>query len=362
MRTPAGPDLHGLTARRICVIKPSALGDVIQTLPILGPLRARFPEATVSWVINKGLAGLIDGHPGIDELIPFNRGGRLREWGQLLRRLRGGRFDLVLDLQGLLRTGVMTWATGAAVRVGLQTAREGSARACTHIVDGTSRGVPARSRAWRALEALGAPTDLAPSTAVPLQPADRAWAAGKLKALPGPRLAVCPGARWETKRWPATKFADLALKAHEEFGAAVVVLGSPDERHLCIDVEERLRRSMPEAFVMNLGGGTTLRQLAAIIEACTWAVTNDSGPLHLADAVGTPAVGLFTCTSPWLSGPAPERHELLSTRATCAAGYHKTCPLKGAMKHHCHAELEVDRAVLALRRLARRSRRATEAA
>jgi len=346
----------GLAPRRICIIKPSALGDIVQALPVLGPLRKRFPDATVSWVINKGLAGLIEGHEVIDEVIPFDRRGGLRSWWNLLRTLRASRFDLVLDLQGLFRTAVMTRATGAPVRIGLQTAREGSARSCTAILDGTGKDVPARQRYWRIAGELGV---TAPSfAAIPITPADRAFAAAKLRSLPRPLLAVCPGARWETKRWPAEKFAALAAKAYREVGAAAVILGAADERPLCVDVEERLRESMPAGAVRNLAGGTTLRQLAAVLEACSWAATNDSGPMHLADAVGTPVLGVFTCTSPWLSGPSFDRHELLSTRSGCAAGYHKTCPLAGAKRHACHAELDVDRVWAGFLRLARKARRA----
>lgn len=367
---PMSSAFAGLAPRRICVIKPSALGDIVQALPVLGPLRERFPDATVSWVINKGLTGLIEGHSRIEEVIPFDRRGGLASWWGLLRGLQARRFDLVLDLQGLFRTAVMTAATGAATRVGLQTAREGSANTCTAILEGTGKDVPARQRYWRIASELAGverrelrverkvrPAAL-PSAEIPITAADRLFAAEKLKSLPRPLLAVCPGAKWETKRWPAAKFAALAAKVHREYGAAAVILGAPDERPLCLDVEERLRESVPAGAVLNLVGGTTPRQLAAVLEASTWAATNDSGPMHLADAVGTPVVGVFTCTSPWLSGPPMERHELLSTRTECAAGYHKTCPLKGAARHTCHAELDVDRAWAGFVRLAAKARRA----
>lgn len=351
----------GLDSRRICVIKPSALGDVVQALPVLGPLRERFPSASISWVINRGLAGLIDGHRQIDEVIAFDRRGGLRSWWDLLGTLRSKRFDLVLDLQGLFRTGVMTQATGAPVRIGLQTSREGAHRACTATLDGTGRDVPARLRYWRIVDELfrdGTRVAAADSEIVPIAPADRAFAAARLQALPKPLLAVCPGARWKTKRWPTVKFAALAARAHREFGAAAVILGSPDELQLCSETEKHLRNLMPAAAILNLTGTTKLSQLAAVLEACTWAATNDSGPMHLADAVGTPVLGLFTCTSPWLSGPPLDRHELLSTRMSCAAGYHKSCPLSGVQHQACLAELDVDRAWAGLVRLAVKTRRA----
>ena len=123
----------------------------MQTLPLLGVLRRRFPTATVSWVVRRDLADLITGHPDLTEVIPFNRDGTWSESWQLLGLLKRRRFDLVFDLQGLFRTGVMTFATGAALRVGLETGRKGANLACNCIVPDTGRNVPAalaRYRAW----------------------------------------------------------------------------------------------------------------------------------------------------------------------------------------------------------------------
>ena len=109
--------LHDLDTRRICLIKPSALGDVVQTMPLLGMLRQRFPAATVSWVIRRDLADLLAGHADLTEIIPFHRKGSWREWRQLLTTLGNRRFDLVFDLQAI-STAVMTFAT--LLRVGLE--------------------------------------------------------------------------------------------------------------------------------------------------------------------------------------------------------------------------------------------------
>src|SRR5262245_16858641 len=118
-------------ARRIVLIKPSALGDVVHALPVLTALRRRFPAAHLAWVVNRTYEPLLRGHPDLDETIPFER-GRRGVWSALkynagfLAGLRRRRFDLVVDLQGLFRSGLMTLATGAARRVGLASAREGA--------------------------------------------------------------------------------------------------------------------------------------------------------------------------------------------------------------------------------------------
>ena len=115
----AAEKLSSLEPKRICLIKPSALGDVVQTLPLLPVLKECYPDATISWVINKNFADLLTGHPLIDELLIFDRRGSWSSWWELLKSLRARKFDLVFDLQGLFRTGVMTAATRAPIRVGL---------------------------------------------------------------------------------------------------------------------------------------------------------------------------------------------------------------------------------------------------
>ena len=181
-------DLTTLDAPRVCLIKPSALGDIVQTLPLLPVLKERFPNAAISWVVGSQFAELLAGHPLLDEVIPFERRGGARRFLSLLGTLRKRRFDLVFDLQGLLRTGVMTWATGAPVRVGLETAREGADWACHFSLPDTSRHVPAHLRNWRVAEALGM-GDRRRETIIPLSAQDRAWARGQLAGL-SPRVLV----------------------------------------------------------------------------------------------------------------------------------------------------------------------------
>jgi len=332
--------LLDIDANRICLIKPSALGDIVQTLPLLGILRRRFPTASVSWVVRRDLADLITGHPDLTEVIPFHRDGNWRDWRQLLGLLRRRRFDLVFDLQGLFRTGVMTFVTGAGVRVGLQTAREGANLACNCVIPDSGRDVPAHLRYWRVAEVLGRERD--PRTAIiSATEADSKWLADQLRYLPRPIMAIHPGAGWVTKRWPVEKFAAIARR----FAGSVVVVGGSSER-LSGSQIIRATADSPKP-VLNLAGQTTLKQLAVLLKKVDLLVTNDSGPMHLAAAVETPVVGIFTCTNPVVSGPAMngtagEQHELVSTGLACAAGYHKVCPHRGAAHLACLAEVSVE--------------------
>lgn len=334
--------LSQIDARRIAIIKPSALGDVVQSLPLLPVLRERFRNAHISWVVNSGIANLLELHPDLDSIVRFERQGSARSWMKLLRELRRGDYDLVFDLQGLLRTAAMTLATRAPVRVGFETAREGAHLACHLTIPDTNRYVPVHVRFERLYEALGV-GHLKPQPRVAVTSEELAWARGRVASLGSPTLAVHPGARWITKRWPAERFAAVACKAMRRFGFSTMILGSADESSICNQVEAIVRRFNPNGSIANLAGKTTLKQLASLLASVNVVLTNDSGPMHLAAAMGTPVVGLFTCTSPIRSGPPGREHQCVSTNLSCAASYRKRCPYRGRKHLACMEELDIDR-------------------
>jgi heptosyltransferase I len=329
--------LRSLVPRRICIIKPSALGDVVQSLPLVPALRRRFPDAAIDWVVNRELTPLLDGHPGLAEVIPFDRRGSWKNFARLLSDLRKREYDVVFDLQGLLRSAAMTLATGAKLRIGMQTAREGSGWACHCTPPGTGWQIPAHERISNL--AKGLELEMRPlESGLHIPPAARSWAVTRLQALPRPILAVHAGAGWETKRWPADKFAEVARR----FAGSVVTVGSRSEAPLAapiIAAASSAGRHPP----LDLAGATSLPQLAALLEQVDLVLSNDSGPMHLAAAAGTPVVGVFTCTSPILSGPAGVEHQLVATSVACAASYCKRCPNRGPRHLACFEELSADR-------------------
>ncbi len=333
------PPLDTIDARRICIIKPSALGDVVQTLPVLTAVRERFPRAHIAWVVNRSYAELLAGHPHLDEVIAVDR-VRARPWswsfwrsvGELHETLRDGRFDLVLDIQGLLRSGLMTWATAAARRVGLGDSREGSRLFYTDVVGVPEQITAAVDRYWEIAQALGA-SDRVKQFLVHTTDADREWAERQVKPLAGLRVAVNPGARWATKRWPVEHFAEIAGRLRRESGAGLVIVGGPED----VSAANQLAESLGDDCV-NLAGKTTLKQLAAVLARVHFMVTNDSGPMHLAAALGTPVAALFTCTSPARARPHGDGHLVLSTNVWCAASYLKKCS-----RMACMDELTPDR-------------------
>jgi lipopolysaccharide heptosyltransferase II len=342
--------LDRLEVRRICVIKPSALGDVVQSLPLLPVLRERFPQARLAWVVNLEFSELLSGHPHLDDLLLFHRRGTARQYLHLLHELREAQFDLVFDLQGLMRSGVMAAATRAPLRVGLETSREGSGLACHLTIPNTGKMMSAFQRYWRIAEELGL-GDRPPQTIVQTSDNDRAWAAAELRRLSGPILAIHPGARWMTKRWPVEKFAVVANKAMRQLGFSVVILGSKGEMPVAQELQTLLQGFVPRRTVLNLTGQTTLKQLAAMLSSVDVVLTNDSGPMHLAAGLGTSVLGIFTCTNPTISGPPGWQHELVSTEVACAASYKKQCPHSGRSHLCCMEELSTERVCAALVRL-----------
>ena len=319
-------ELAGIDAQRICLIKPSALGDVVQALPVLSALRDRFESAHIAWVVERSYANLLAGHPHLDEIIDFDRrrtGHGAKPWSASLRgfahRLRAKQFDLVCDLQGLLRSGLMARATGAKWRIGMSDSREGARCCYTHRVLVPPEIESAVERYWVVARALGAGTG-PKQFVVPIDNADRQWAADQLNPLTGLRVAMHPGARWMTKRWPAEHFANIARRLDREFAANCILLGSPAEQYIAGEITGAVARRC-----INLVGQTSLKQLAAVLSLVDLMVTNDSGPMHLAAALGVPVVALYTCTSPRRAAPFGTGHTVIPTTIWCAASYLKQC-------------------------------------
>ncbi len=338
-RTKGRTPLADVDARRICLIKPSALGDVVQALPVLSALRGRFPEAHIAWVVNRSYAGLLADHPHLDEIIAFDRGAggmwsraARRGFAELNASLRERRFDLVVDLQGLLRSGLMARATGAARRVGMSDAREGARFCYTDVVPMPATPTSAVERYWLVAAALGA-GDGGKQFVIGLGAPDHDWAARAVGRSSGLRVAIHPGARWATKRWPAAHFAELARRIGREFGATFILVGGPEETATAAELDSSLA-----SRTINLVGKTSLKQLAAVLGDVHLVITNDSGPMHLAAALGTPVVGIFTCTSPDRARPFGPGHLLVSPNIWCAASYLKCCS-----RMDCMAELTADR-------------------
>jgi len=319
-------DLRHVCPERVLIVKPSSLGDVVHALPTLAALKDHWPAARFSWLVNRGLRGLIDANPSLDEVIPFDRGAiglhprGMRAIRDVIGELRSRRFDLAIDLQGLLRSGLLTAATGAPIRVGLATAREGGTRFYTHQIGPPAHSEHAVDRLLEVARSFGADVSN-PRFEMPISFSDRQWARERLQRSARPLLVVNVGARWLTKRWPPESFAQVARRAIDELGAGVVAVGATEDQPLV----QAVRDAMGGRTLLDLAGQTTLPQIAAIAAESDLFLSNDTGPLHLAAAAGAAVVGVYTCTRPEWTGPYGPNAVVCKSEVRCAGSCVKTC-------------------------------------
>lgn len=326
--------------QRIVLIKPSALGDIMHSLPVLHALRRRFPHAHLAWIVNRIYEPVLRGHPDLDAVVSFDRGA-LRQglcsgavaFADFLRRLRLHRFDLAIDLQGLFRTGLMTLATGARHRVGLASAREGATWFYNQRIDDRTGVQHAVDRYARVAESLGAYVREKKFT-LPVDVEAKAWARRLLGNCPRPWIAVGVGARWLTKRWPPEHFASLTRRALDQFGGTALFVGAPDEAELA----QQAAAALVLGPVCQLTGKTNLPQLIAILDAADVMLANDTGPLHVAVALGRPVVAPYTCTLVERTGPYGQTKRAVETAVWCRGSCVRSCE-----RMECMAELTPDR-------------------
>jgi len=332
--------LHEYEAHRIALIKPSALGDIVHSLPVLTALRQRYPKAHITWIVNRAYQPLLENHPHLDALLAFERKALHKGWRQglksfasFVRQLRKNDFDLVVDLQGLMRTGLMCAATGARRRVGLSSAREGARWAYSDVLEVADfEAIHAVDRYWLVAEALGV-GDRPKEFVVPVQLQAGNWAKSVLQECSRPWLVVGVGSRWITKRWLPRHFAMLLNQAQASFGGTAIFIGAGDEVEVAQETAEFLKSTS-----RNFTGKTTLPQLAALLEQADVMVANDTGPLHLAAALGRPVVAPYTCTKIRLNGPYGAAASAVESGIWCQGSYLKHCP-----RLECMTELTPDR-------------------
>lgn len=294
-------------ARRVLLVKPSALGDVVHALPVAATLHARYPRLALDWLVEEEAAGIVLGHPALAEVVVSGR----RRWLRMLRTgegrlaarearglavgLRDRRYDAVLDLQGLLKSALYTLCCRAPVRVGLADAREGAGWMLTHRVPTPPQPVHAVDRYLALAAALDA-TETRREFTIAVDAEAGGRAAALLAGLPARQVAVHPSARWETKLWEAANWRRL-IEALAGVGYGVVLTGSAAEASTAAALVDGL------PSVRSLAGQLSLKELAAVLGRVALLVTLDSGPMHVAGAMGTPVVALFGPTDARRTGP-----------------------------------------------------------
>ena len=335
--------------RRILIIKPSSLGDIIHALPTLAALRNRFPSAQIAWLVKRQWAGVLERVEGLDRIWPVEPG--LTGWLRCVPSLRAESFDLVIDLQGLFRSGAMGWLTGCRTRIGLANGREGSPFCYTQRVPVPMLETHAVDRYLLVAAAVGAVPKGAPEFRIRPAATDRQRIAELLRSVgcsPGaPWMAMNVSARWDTKRWPPEHFAAVADALHKEGLGPVGLIGGPGDRAATEAVISRMRTTP-----MDLTGQTSPELLPALLGSASLLLTNDSGPMHIAAAMGTPAVALFGPTSSTRTGPYGSGHRVLRSGVPCSPCFSRTCrnpvPLECLTTIHPNTVIEAVREQLKL--------------
>lgn len=370
----ATSDIRQAEFSRILLIKPSALGDVVHTLPVLDKLRRRYPHARIDWLLTPENAHIVRGHPAVSNILLFSRsdfsenGRRLGAVAALVRligEIRAAQYDLAIDLHGQFRSALFTVASEAPVRIGFGSpirrtastfqgellknipsrgwagAREGSWLAYTHRIPMPTLEVHAVDRYLWVGDLLGF-DDGPPVFDLPISLEAEACVSRLLAkhAAPGQLPAILvPGTMWETKHWTPEGFAGVA-RGLAEMGFAPIFIGAKNERALNRSIQAQAPGSA------DLTGRTTLADAVALIRQSAVVVTNDSGAMHIAAALGRPAVSIFGPTNPVNVGPYGQPRSVVRLSLPCSpCNYRRLsqCPHSHACMRDLTVEMVMDR-------------------
>lgn len=289
----------------LCILRLSAIGDVCHAVAVVQAIQQQWPDTRISWVVGKVEASLLAGLPGV-ELVVYDKKSGWRGWWALRRHFAGRRFDALLMMQVAARASWLSLAIPARIRLGFERkrAREGqwlvtNAKALSaagpHVIDGFAAFVRTLGLAWNG-----------PRWQMPLDSATRHWAA--LQHDGRPLLLLCPAASKAERNWLPERYAALLTHAAQQ-GMSLMICGGPSlmERQLASAITANCLFE-----VDNRVGDTSLKQLLALMAEATVVVAPDTGPLHMAATVGTPALGLYAHSNPARTGPLAPHAEVVS--------------------------------------------------
>lgn len=310
-------------SEKVLVIKPSSLGDIIHSLPFLNALKETYPKLNIHWVVAKGFEELLEGHPLIEKvyLVDKERWKSLKlsyilnDFNQLRKKLREQNYNYAVDLQGLLRSGIITWLSGAKVKVGFREARELSPLFYDLKVS-ASVDIHAVDRYLEVAKFLGAKVD---SPKYPLPEAETPPWLSKFEKY----AVIIPSARWQSKQWPLPYYVEVINRLPYKF----MVTGSKADQSLAQKLEE-----YSKGKAISLAGKTTLRELISVFKGSLFVLTPDTGTMHLAVATGAKVIALFGPTDPKRTGPYGEGNIVLKSSLPCSPCFRKNCVEQKCMR------------------------------
>lgn len=318
---------------KILIIKPSAWGDIVHSLPFLSVVRKRYPDAEIHWVVAKGLHTFLTDHPLINKLWIMDKEAwkDLSQFRKMFREIRAFRkglrkekFDISIDLSGLLRSGLITRAAKAKYRLGFADAAEGSPFFYTHKVEGGDR-IHAIDRYLKLAHLMDCDTTSIEYPFAPLPDISKL-----LSTLPERFCIISPSAGKDANRWPAERYGELAAK----LPVPSVVVAGPADAAIADNVT-----SLSNGKSINLAGKTSLMELVALIAQSEFFICNDTGPMHIAAALNIPVFAIFGPANPTRTGPYGDGHTIIRVELACSPCYAK----KPCTKHNwsCMNDLAV---------------------
>ena len=344
--------------RRILIIRPSALGDVVMASPMIGAIRRAYPQGYLAWLVEPATAALLRHHPGLDEVIEWPRGrweGLLRraqllalgrEIGHFARVLRGRSFHLALEGTGLLKGRVLAYLSGAPERIGFRSQEPGGFL-MTRLISRDPADGRIGSEYLQLVESLGlSPGPFRMEVALAAATRDGARRVLLAQGVTRPYAALCPFTTRDQKHWPEEHWATLAAALEREFGLISVVLGGGGDRHK----GQRLREAAA-GRVIDLTGKTALEESAAVVEGASLVIGVDTGLTHMGVAFARPTVALFGATRPYLDAGTPNARVLYHPYPCSPCRRRPTCD----PRFPCMAAIETDEVLQAARRLFHRS-------
>lgn len=321
---------------RVLIVRLSAIGDVIQGIPCLVALKSTYPDWEISWLVEETSAPILEGHPCLKKLyvVPTqwrkNRGRLGAKWKgiksvfKIACELRREKFDAVIDLQGLFKSGFWSWITKAPRRIGFKNTREFADRFLNEHVSSKpvfDPNYPLHDRYLEPAKYLGADLNkaaysLPPTTREVIHQVDKLFTVSNGK----PKIALCPWSNWETKNWPLDRWIELGRSLSKDYD--ILLIGSQADRVYARNMESNIPGSL------NLVGRTNLQALAEVFRRCEVVLGPDSGPVHLANAVNHPRVVMIFGSTSWRrSGPVGAQHKTISLDLNCQPCFERLCPL-----------------------------------
>jgi lipopolysaccharide heptosyltransferase II len=332
--------------KRILIVLHGSIGDVTRALPLASLIRKGFPDVKLSWAVEAPSFPLVEHYPAIDEVIVFDRRHWWRGIWPFLRTIRGRRFDVVVDLQRHLKSGLISFFSGAPIRVGFNKAdgKEFNWLFNNRFIDAVGNTTPKILHYMKFAELLG----------IPSQPIEwhfelHSEEEKKIDILLDKRAkqyaVLFVGTRWQSKRWFPRQMADCARFLWENHNLEVILLGGKEDRGIADEV-----LNCYSERVQNLVGRTSLRQAMGLIARAHVAVGPDTGLMHIAAAVGTPVVSLWGATSPARTGPYGFEDLVVQGRAACVPCYRRHCPIGHVCMQSIGGDEIQDKIASALRR------------